>query len=122
MKKELSRIFSIYILIIGLILLFSSACSAQVSSDGIQVVQFNADWNTQNGINYLPELKDCKTSNLDISVDNIQAKYKIAIVPTIVIFDDGEEIDRFQADLSFKLAATRKEVQEVINEIIMSKF
>ena len=49
-------------------------------------------------------------------------KYKIAIVPTVIIFDDGEEINRFQADLSMALAATKEEVQEAINEIIMYKF
>ena len=49
-------------------------------------------------------------------------KYQIAIVPTIVIFKDGEEVKRFQADLSFKLLATRKEIQEEIDEILMSDF
>jgi hypothetical protein len=43
-------------------------------------------------------------------------------VPTIVIFKDGEEIKRYQADLSFKLLATRKEIQNFINEQIMSDF
>ena len=51
-----------------------------------------------------------------------QKKYQIAVVPTIVIFDDGEEVKRFQADLSFKLVATRKEVQDYIDELIISKF
>jgi len=43
-------------------------------------------------------------------------------VPTIVIFKDGEEIKRYQADLSFKMLATRKEIQGFINEQIMSDF
>ncbi len=52
----------------------------------------------------------------------MQKKYAIAIVPTIVVFDDGEEVKRYQADLSFKMAATREEIQEYIDELIMSKF
>ena len=52
----------------------------------------------------------------------LQQKHKIVIVPTIIIFKDGEEIERFQADLSFKMLATRKELQEVINEQILSDF
>jgi len=40
----------------------------------------------------------------------------------IIVFDDGEESKRFQADLSFKMAATRKEIQEYIDELIISKF
>ena len=49
-------------------------------------------------------------------------KYSIAVVPTIIIFDEGEEVKRFQADLSFKMVATRKEVQDYIDELIISKF
>jgi len=52
----------------------------------------------------------------------IQKKYAIAIVPTIIVFDEGEEVKRFQADLSFKIAATREEIQEYIDELIISKF
>ena len=56
------------------------------------------------------------------AIVDVQKKYSIAIVPTIVVFDDGEEVKRYQADLSFKMAATREEVQEYIDELIMSKF
>ena len=51
-----------------------------------------------------------------------QKKYSIAVVPTIIIFDDGEEVKRFQADLSFKMVSTKKEIQEYIDELIISKF
>ena len=48
----------------------------------------------------------------------MQKKHKIAVIPTIIIFKDGEEVARFQADLSFKMVATREEVQEEIQEEI----
>jgi len=38
------------------------------------------------------------------------------------VFDDGEEVKRFQADISFKMVATREDVQEYIEELIISKF
>jgi len=38
------------------------------------------------------------------------------------VFDEGEEVKRFQADLSFEMVATRKEIQNYIDELIMSKF
>ena len=44
------------------------------------------------------------------------------VVPTILIFQDGEEVERYQADISFKMAATREEVQEMIDEQLMSDF
>jgi len=43
-------------------------------------------------------------------------------VPTIVLFLDGEEIERYQADISFKMSATKEEIQEAIDESIMSGF
>ena len=47
---------------------------------------------------------------------------KIVVVPTIVIYDDGVEFKRLQADLTFKMKVTKKDLQEVVDEILMSKF
>ena len=38
------------------------------------------------------------------------------------LFKDGDEVARFQADLSFKMTATREEVQEEIDNQLMSDF
>ena len=48
--------------------------------------------------------------------------HAIRRVTTIIIFKDGEEVARFQADLSFKMVATREEVQEEIDNQLMSDF
>ena len=90
----------------------------------ITVKHFNADWNKANSADWFMDLKDCNTkSYVDISKDTkAQKDYKISSVPTIIIFKDGEEVARFQADLSFTLAATREEVQEEIDNILMSDF
>ena len=53
---------------------------------------------------------------------DLQKKYKIVVVPTILILDNGEEVARFQANIMMTMETTRKEVQESIDEIIMSKF
>ena len=90
----------------------------------IQVTQFNAGWNSSNDIPWVMDLSDCKTiAYSDIATDTeAQLKYKIAVVPTIIIFKDGEEVARFQADLSFKMVATEEEVQEEIDDQLMSDF
>ena len=107
-----------YMLIIVFMLL-SSVCFGQ-----IKVIQFNAGWNKSNDVSWVHSLKDCNTIGYtDIAKQTkAQAKYKIAVVPTIIIFKDGEEVARFQADLSFKMAATREEVQEEIDNQLMSDF
>ena len=108
----------VYMLII-VFMLIGSMCFSQ-----IKVVQFNADWNKANDVPWVMGLKDCKTIGYtDVGKDTkAQAKYKIASVPTIIIFKDGEEVARFQADLSFTLTATKEEVHEKIDEVIMSDF
>ena len=99
-------------------MLFCSNTFAQIT-----VTHFNAEWNSANKVEWFEKLEDCDLSKVCIVAEpKLQDKYKIIIVPTIVIFKDGEEIKRYQADLSFKLLATRKEIQNFINEQIMSDF
>ena len=90
----------------------------------IEIKQFNAGWNSANDVPWVQGLKECKTiSYVDIGADKeAQTKYKIAVVPTIIIFKDDEEVARFQADLSFKMVATKEEVQEEIDNQLMSDF
>ena len=112
------RVFGIYLLVLLLILISGSA------NGQIQVAQFNADWNKANEVSWVMDLEDCQTiSYVDINTQKeMQKKHRIAVIPTIIIFKDDEEVARFQADLSFKMLATREEVQEEINDQLMSDF
>ena len=118
MRDPVWKIFATYLFVLLLLLVYGTAFGQ------IKVMQFNAGWNKGNGVDWIMELKDCKTkSYVDIAKDpEAQKKYKIAVVPTIIIFKDDEEVARFQADLSFKMVATREEVQEEIDEQLMSDF
>jgi len=103
---------------IALLLLISSTAWGQ-----IVVTHFNADWNSPNKVSYIGDLTDCDIVYVDIAVAPVlQAKHEIVVVPTVVIFKDGEEVKRFQADISFSMKATRKEMQEIIDELLMSDF
>ena len=111
------RIFTMYMLLI-LFILLAGHVSAQVT-----VTQYNAGWNSANDVEWLKKLDDCNVTKVDIvKKPKQQKKHKIVVVPTIIIFKDGEEVKRFQADISFTMKATRKELQEVINEQLMSDF
>ena len=104
-------------------LLFILMLLCNVSFAQIEVTHFNAGWNNANDVSWFMDL-DCKTKGLiDIAKHTDEAtKYKIAVVPTIIIFKDGEEVARFQADLSFKMVATKEEIQEEIDNQLMSDF
>ena len=112
------RVFGMYLLVLLLILISGNA------NGQIQVSQFNAEWNSANAVDWVMDLEDCKTiSYTDISKNpTLATKHKIAVIPTIIIFKDDEEVARFQADLSFKMVATKEEVQEEIDNILMSDF
>ena len=101
-----------------ILMLFSEAAFAQ-----LEAIHFNAGWNEANNVPWFMDL-ECKTKGLtDIAKNPDEAKkYKIAVVPTIIILKDGEEALRFQADLSFKMVATKEEVVEAIDELLMSDF
>tara|TARA_R110002012_G_scaffold130556_1_gene283051 strand:+ start:477 stop:830 length:354 start_codon:yes stop_codon:yes gene_type:complete len=116
--KPIYKIFGTYLLVLFFILTCNSAFGQ------ITVKHFNASWNKDNGVDWIMDLKDCDTRGyVDISKDtDAQKEHKIAVVPTIIIFKDGEEVARFQADLSFKMVATKEEVQEEIDEQLMSDF
>ena len=107
-----------YLYALIMILVFTAA----TAFGQVKVVHFNAGWNSANDVEWFDKLSDANKKNLSIDDSDIQTKYSIAIVPTIIVFDDGEEVKRFQADLSFKMAATREEIQEYIDELIISKF
>ena len=105
-------------IILTLLMTFSMIANAQ-----IVVTEFNAEWNAANKVEWLEKLSDCDIAKVDIMKQaELQQKHKVVIVPTIIIFKDGEEIKRYQADLSFKMLATKKEIQNFINEQIMSDF
>ena len=103
-------------------LLIIIAFTIGVAYGQVKVIHFNAGWNEVNDVEWFDKLSDAGKKSLSIDDTKIQKKYAIAIVPTIIVFDDGEEVKRFQADLSFKMAATREEIQEYIDELIISKF
>ncbi len=89
----------------------------------IKVVQFNANWNTANGVDWLSKLTDCRTDQIDIAINKeAQTKYKIVVVPTIVVFNHGEEVKRFQANIMMKMEAKLDDIQTIVDEIVMESF
>ena len=120
--KPIYKIFTTYVLILFLILAYNSTFGqTKFCKEDICVVEFNAGWNESNSADYLDKLTDCGIKRILIDKGDWQKEYGIVVVPTIIIFN-GKEVKRFQADLSFKMLATREEVQEAVDEIIMSDF
>ena len=106
-----------------LLLLFPFISIAQDFSDGLVVVEFNASFNKTNEVKWLSDLTDCEVQRVDIAADSRwSSEYKIVVVPTLVVFNNNEEAKRFQANIMMTMEATRKEVQESVDEIMMEAF
>ena len=91
------------------------------------VVQVNADWNKSASIHF-GHLDNSQWFHA--SIDNkeygaaIASEWNIKSVPTIIMFEKGKEIKRFEAGLSFTLDRDdiKKEIEEEIDKIMLRRF
>ena len=97
----------------------------KATARNLVVVEFYATWNEANKVTILDEWDtfDAKVYRVNIDLyPGIQAKNDVVILPTIIFFDDGEEVNRLQGDMSFTLKTTTEELDEIVEEILGSKF
>ena len=105
------------LVLMGLVFFCFGSCSGQV-----KVIHFNSEWNSDNDFD-INTLKDCEKENITICHNpEKQEKHSIVSVPTIIVFDDGEEKMRFQANIMMQLEATKKDIQKEIDKIMLEKF
>ena len=120
----MKKLINMWLLVLGLFT--SSLYSQSASLDSFQdiqlmknefcaVIEVNASWNWANKIP-LEKLQNCYTGYVDIANKDIgaviQKEWDIKVVPTIIIFEYGVEVKRFEADLSMKFRE-----EEILNKI-----
>ena len=94
-------------------------------SRGLVVVEFWAGWNEMNKVAILDEWDtfDAKVYRLNIELfSEIQADNNVVILPTIIFYEDGEEVERLQGNMKFQLETTIKELDKIVEELMGSKF
>ena len=97
----------------------------KATARGLVVIEFWASWNGVNKVILLDDWEtfDAKVYRLNIdSYPKIQSENGVVILPTIIFYDEGEEVKRLQGDMSFSLKVTEKQLEEIIEEILGSKF
>ena len=98
---------------------------SKATARNIVVVEFWATWNEGNKITLLEEWEnfDVKIYRINIELyPGIQSDNDVVILPTIIFYDDGEEAERIQGDMSFSLKTTIEKLDEIVEEILSSKF
>ena len=88
------------------------------------VVEFWAEFNDANKFEDWDKLENVIYYRADITkFPTAKKKYKVRMVPTIIIFKEGIKEEIFKAGLDLMLPADLTEIQEVVNEInTASKF
>ena len=95
------------------------------NSREITVVEFYAEWNAYNQCDYLKKLKDCDVYRVNIDEQSgLAKKYDVKVVPTLIIFDGGEIVKKYEANLMFQAEGkfSYEGVQKKIEKIILEKF
>ena len=97
----------------------------KATNRGLVAVEFYATWNEANKVTAIDEWDSFDAKVYRVNIDTypkIQAANNVVILPTIIFYDDGEEAARLQGDMSFSLKTTTKELDEIVEEILSSKF
>ena len=97
----------------------------KATNRGLVVVEVWASWNEVNKVTVLDDWDNFDAKVYRINIDlypKIQADNEVVILPTIIIYDDGKEVERLQGDMSFSLEVTTKQLDKIVDEILMSKF
>lgn len=89
----------------------------------IVCVEFWAEWNSSNEFAELSKLKECNAYRIDVGKCNkIQKEYNVLGIPTIIVFENGEEKERFKPNIMFQLSADRKTIQHSVDTLTLNKF
>jgi len=87
-------------------------------NDGTIVVEFWAKFNEANCFNEWDKLENASYYRVDISTaPQAKKKYRVRMVPTILVFKSGSMEKIFKAGLDLALPVGLAEIQEAINEI-----
>ena len=98
---------------------------SRATARNIVVVEFYASWNEMNKVTLLDtwDTFDAKVYRINIDLyPDIQANNNVVILPTIIFYDEGEEVKRLQGDMSFTLKTSIEQLDEIIEEILSNKF
>ena len=82
------------------------------------VIEFWAKFNEANCFNDWKQIKDASYYRVDISkAPQAKKKYRVRMVPTVLVFKSGSMEKIFKAGLDLTLPVGLVEIQEAVNEI-----
>lgn len=106
-----------------LILLFFVPCEVNTYSEkpDIRLVHVNAKWNKGNDIN-IESVNGVRIEFTLLEVQSDDFKKKIKRVPILILYDKGDAVYNWQADLSFKLDVTEDDIKNVMKKLLDERY
>ena len=125
--KETGKIFVFYLIAIFILVFCCSKCNGQTvvtdttfesTQKGLSLVEFWAEWNEKHECDWITEIEDVKSYRITVDSESAK-KYKITVLPTIILFSDGKEIERYEGDVSFHLCPinTAEQINQTIQQL-----
>ena len=104
-----------------ILILFITAYSQAQVKDDISVVQYTAGFASEMSLDVF---NDYNTQTLYIEKHgDIFKKENIKFLPTIILYNDGEEVITIESGISMKLPEnTQKTIQQHIDKILETRF
>ena len=92
----------------------------RATARGLVVVEFFSTWNEANKVVVLDTWDTFEAKVYRINIDlypKIQSENEVVLLPTLIFYDEGEEVKRLQGDMSFTLKITTKELDRMVEDI-----
>ena len=90
--------------------------------NGISIVQASAEFTKEANLN-IKKLDDVNVFNYDIGKHkDFFEENNIVYLPTIILFENGNEVESWEADITLKLKCKLEDLQKEIDKLIENKF
>jgi hypothetical protein len=83
----------------------------------VTVVQINAEWNEKNPRRDLEDLRGCEYKFGWLEDQPKALQESVTAVPVVVIYDGGKPAWQYTADISFRLQASFREIQDKVYDL-----
>ncbi|MAR66867.1 MAG: hypothetical protein CL833_06395 [Crocinitomicaceae bacterium] len=96
----------------------STNSESTIKVKGVVLIHYNANFNSANNYVEIAKIKDAKIFKSWIDENpEVKDSERIRSVPTIILYDSGKEIKRWEAGLNLKLTVPLKEIQQEVDDL-----
>tara|TARA_R100001510_G_C7632950_1_gene191537 strand:+ start:365 stop:739 length:375 start_codon:yes stop_codon:yes gene_type:complete len=90
----------------------------KIKQKGVVIIHYNAEFNSSNSYKEISKIKDAKIYKAWIDkTPQLKQEEGIRSVPTIILYQNGNEVKRWEGGLQLKLTVPLQEVQKEVDNL-----